>query len=180
MCVYGSVLGDGIVLVAQMLTVGAIVATAVFWVWAYLRSGIDVRRYALPIGLWFVFGTLDIVMTTKGVLAGGHGEGNSLAAFVFSVFGQYGPVVASVLWISLWAAAVLVINRMKVARTEFLSLAAFYSLAFGHFLGFSSWFLPFCVFTQVAAFAPGMLQPFVIVLAGCVLAFIQRIAIRTS
>lgn len=180
MCIYGSVLGDGVVLVAQMLTMGAIIATAVFWVWAYMRSGINMRRYALPIGLWFVFGTLDIVITTKGVLSGGQ-EGNSLAAFVFSAFGQYGPVAASVLWISLWAAAVLVINRMKVARAEFLSLAVFYSLAFGHFLGFSSWFLPFCVFTQAAGvFVSGMLRPFVIVLSGCALAFMHRIAIRAS
>jgi len=180
MCIYGSVLGDGVDLVAQMLTVGAVIATAVAWVWGYLKMGVSVRLYALPIGLWFVFGTLDIAITARGLLDG-HGEGNSLAAFVFSVFGSLGPAAAGILWISFWAALVLLMNRMRVARAEFLSLAIFYSLAVGHFFGFSSWYLPFCVFSQAAGgLASGMLQPAVIVLAGCALAFIHRIAVRTS
>jgi hypothetical protein len=181
MCFYDSVLGSGPVLVLQMLTVGAIIATAFAWVWAYLRSGVDIRRYALPIGLWFVFGTLDIVITAKGVLAGSHTEANTLAAFVFSVFGAYGPVMASMLWISLWAGAVLVINRLKVARAEFITLAVFYSLAVGHFIGFSSWFQPFCIFSQTAdVLVSGMLQPFVIILAGCALAVVHLNASRFS
>ncbi len=174
MCIYDGIFGSGAVLAAQALTLAAVLAAFLFWVWAYLKSGVSPRRYAPAIALWLLFGTLDIVITTRGI-ADGHGEGNALAAGVFSVFGAHvGPVMASVLWISLWAGLVLVLNRSNVARAEFLSLAVFYSLAAGHFFGFSSWSLQLCgAANALGSFAPGAAGLLVFAAVGCAAALLD-------
>lgn len=181
MCIYDSVLGSGGALLAQLLTAAAIIGSALFWLWLYFRNWVDPKPYALPIALWFLSGTLDIVITARGV-ADGHGEGNPLAAAVFSFAGAAGPAVASILWMGLWAGTVLVINKAKFPRAQFLSLAIFYSLAAGHLLGFSSWFLPLCGIGHAAgALAPGGLPKLMaIVMAGSALAAAHLAAARAS
>lgn len=174
MCIYDGIFGSGAVLAAQALTLLTVLAAFVFWVWAYLKGGVSPRRYAPAIAFWLLFGTLDILITTRGI-ADGHGEGNTLAAGVFSLFGAHGgPAVASVLWISLWAGLVLALNRHKVARAKFLSLAVFYSLAAGHFFGFSSWLLQLCGAAQALdSFAPGVAGLLVFAAVGCAAALLD-------
>jgi hypothetical protein len=117
------------------------------WVWIYRQQKVGLAQYLVPIALWIVFGTLDIVVTAKGTLGAPEHEGNPLARFVFTETGFLGPVVASVLWISLWSLAVLAINkRLAPPLSYYLSLAVFYSLGIGHVFGFSSWFGPTCAF----------------------------------
>jgi hypothetical protein len=158
MCVYGDVLGSGPVLQVQALTVVAIAASIAFWVWAYRKLGVPLRLYALPIMLWMAFGTLDILITARGTFDNPFREGNPLARLVFAQSGFAGPVVASVLWIALWSSVVLLVNKkagwvwkaspMRDAAVAFVSLSVFYSVAVGHFFGFSSWFLPLCPLAQ--------------------------------
>ncbi|MEW6721640.1 MAG: hypothetical protein AB1324_00090 [Candidatus Micrarchaeota archaeon] len=154
MCIFGGVLGDGQVLVLQALTALSIAGSIVFWVLVYGRAGIGLRGYAVPIALWVVLGTLDILITAKGTFKDPLREGNPLAELIFVKAGYIGPVVASVLWIALWSGIVLAVNvaakkpkqknNNPRRAAEFVSLAIFYSLATGHLSGFSSWFLPFC------------------------------------
>jgi hypothetical protein len=145
MCHYDYLFGTGDVLLIQALTIGSIIASITFWAWIYARGGVDLKRYAVPIALWIVFGTLDITITAMGTFGYPWAEGNPLARMVFVATGALGPVVASVLWIALWAGVVFVINKKTGPKiASFLSLAVFYSLAAGHIRGFSSWFEPLC------------------------------------
>jgi len=150
----------------QIATLIAIIASIVFWVWFYRRNGIGPGTYLVPLALWAFFGTLDILVTAKGVLADLHGEGNPLAAAIFHASGYYGPVAASILWVALWAGLVLVLNRLNVRGARLLSLSIFYSLAVGHFLGFSGWFMPLC---GVVDALPDSLHLAIAVLGGMVL-----------
>jgi hypothetical protein len=150
MCYYSEVLGGGGVLVLQLLTIVSIIASIMVWIWFYLKNGLEKElwEYAPPIVLWVIFGTLDIVITAKGTYLDPMNEGNPLARVIFVETGYIGPVVASILWISLWSVIVLAINKAKVNGAGFLSLAVFWSLVAGHFYGFSSWFDPFCGFAE--------------------------------
>jgi len=145
MCYYTDVLGQGAVLVAQLITFMAIVLSIGFWIWIYKKHNVDLARYIVPIALWIAFGTLDIMITARGAIGNPMLEENPLTREVLLLTGGYGPAIASVLWISLWVFIVLIINKkLKPRLATFISLAVFYSLAFGHFLGFSSWFDPLC------------------------------------
>jgi hypothetical protein len=146
MCIFSGVLGNGAVLTLQGLTVISIAASIVFWVWAFSKSSLKERLhdYAVPICLWILFGTLDILITAKGTFGNPYREGNQLARFIFAETGFAGPLIASVLWITLWAGIVFGINKLKMPLAGFASLSVFYSLAAGHFSGFSSWYEPFC------------------------------------
>lgn len=150
MCVFPDALGSGDILFIQLLTIGAIVASIWAAVWFYIQNGLEreLWAYAPPIVLWAVFGTLDIVITARGTFTDPLRESNPLARFIFVEAGTIGPVVASVLWIALWAFIVYMINKMRVPHAGFFSLAIFWSLAVGHFFGFSSWFAPFCGFSE--------------------------------
>jgi len=76
-------------------------------------------------------------------------EGNPLARFIFVETGFLGPVIASVLWISLWSLFALIINKsLKAPLSQYLSLVVFYSLCIGHIFGFSSWFDATCAFAR--------------------------------
>ena len=183
-------MGGGDILVAQLLTVLSIVISILFWVWVYRRYGVALRPYLVPLAIWILFGTLDIVITVRGTFTDPTREGNPIAQLVFVNIGYLGPVVASVLWISLWSLIVLVINK-KITKTpssashsqlasfassfqlaRFLSLTIFYSLAVGHIRGFSSWFMPLCAIGETAyELLPGILERFIaIVFAGIALA----------
>ena len=180
MCHYTEILGEGGVLAIQLLTVASIALGIGIWVRTYRKEGIGLGAYALPIALWVLFGTLDIVVTAKGTFDDPLREGNPLARLVFMETGYFGPVVASVLWISLWALVVLIINKkLSAPLSVFLSLAVFYSLAVGHIYGFSSWFLPFCGLAEAYLSALGWIPrygrmiPFGLVLAGAHMAVLR-------
>lgn len=173
MCVYDSVLGSGEILVVQTLTVLVIAFSIVFWIWVYRRGGIGLRQYALPIALWMIFGTLDIIITAKGTFADAGLEANPLARTIFENVDAYGPMMASVLWIALWAALVYAVNK-KTAHAELISLGIFYSLAVGHFLGFSSWFILLCGYS-LGAVSHGLPRLVLIVVSGLALAAGHRL-----
>ena len=109
--------------------------------------------YALPIALWTLFGSLDILITAKGTFLNPYREGNQLARAVFIEAGYLGPVAASILWIALWAFIVFAINKLKMPNARFVSLCIFYSLSMGHLSGFSSWYAPFCQIARTVAWS---------------------------
>jgi hypothetical protein len=151
MCHFNEVLGSGGVLALQLLTIASIGLSIAFWVFLYRREKVGLGRYAFPIALWICFGTLDIVITARGTAGNPALEGNPLARLVFTEAGWAGPVLASILWIALWAGLVLLANkRLAAPAAAFFSLAVFYSLAAGHLLGFSSWFAPLCEVSRVS------------------------------
>jgi hypothetical protein len=152
MCHYTGVLGEGTALMIQLITLVAILCTIAFWILIYRKQKVELMQYALPIILWVVFGTLDILITAKGTVGNPMREGNPLARGVFLIVGDFGPVVASVLWISLFAGTVLAINKLvkNSGIAGFVSLAVFYSLATGHLFGFSSWFSPLCAVSKAS------------------------------
>jgi hypothetical protein len=178
MCHYSDILGDGGALMIQILTIASIALSIAFWVFAYWRQNVGLKQYALPIILWVAFGTLDIIITARGTLGNPLREGNPLARFVFVETGWVGPLVASILWIALWAGIVLVVNkRLKAPLAIYISLAVFYSLGIGHVFGFSSWFIPFCdvslVYRTTLAFIPNFIK---IIALGCVAAALHFFA----
>lgn len=155
MCNLSSVLGDGDVLFLQGLTVLSIAGSIVAWAWLFIRNGLKERLafYALPIALWTVLGSLDILITAKGTFLDPYREGNQLARTIFIETGFLGPVVASILWIALWSGLIFAINRLKMPLAELVSLCIFYSLAFGHLSGFSSWYAPLCQVARTIAWS---------------------------
>lgn len=158
MCVFDSIAGGGDALVLQLLTAAAIAASAGFWLSLYVRGGEGkvLEACAAPLTAWMLFGTLDILVTAKGTFLSPLSEGNPLAAFIFLQSGYLGPVVASVLWIALWAGIVFMINRMRINNAGFFSLAIFWSLAAGHMLGLGSWYMPLCGVSEgIGAFLLG-------------------------
>lgn len=183
MCHYSDILGIGDILVLQLLTIASIAGSICFWAWFYLKKGLgkELWSYAPPIALWIIAGTLDIVITTKGAFFDPLREGNPLARFIFVETGYPGPVIASILWIALWAVVVLIINKARIHHAGFFSLAVFYSLAVGHFFGFSSWFAPFCSFAEnyelFLAGAPSYLKSIVI---GSVIAILHYTGLQKA
>jgi hypothetical protein len=164
-------------LAIQLLTVASIASSIVLWVYIYRGQKIGLAQYAIPIILWIVSGTLDITVTAKGTYNAPTNEGNPLARFIFVETGFLGPVVASVLWISLWSLLVLAINKkVKAPLAQYLSLAVFYSLGIGHIFGFSSWFDPLCDISRASwLLLPDWHLRFVgIVLLGCAVAGVHR------
>ena len=146
MCIYAEVLGSGSVLALQGLTILSIAASIVFWIWQFTKNDLREKllEYIIPICFWVLLGTLDIVITAKGTFDNPYREGNQLARIIFIETGYLGPIIASVLWIALWSGIVFAINKLKMPLAGFVSLSIFYSLAVGHFSGFSSWYAPFC------------------------------------
>ena len=165
MCHYENILAEGPALFIQVLTLLAIAGSIVFWAWLYRKKKVELKAYLLPLVLWIVFGSLDILITAKGTYGEPDNETNPLAEFIFVQADPWGPPLASVLWIGLWAGIVLALNRWRVPYASFISLGVFYGLAFGHLRGFSSWFEPLC---GIISFAP--LELHVIIVAGIVLA----------
>ena len=178
MCVYTQIFGTGAVLEMQLLAVLSVILGICLWVYLFRRQGILIRPYLVPLILWIIFGTLDIVVTAKGVFSDPSNEGFWLARAVFEVFGgMVGPAVASVLWISLWAGIVLLLNRFKLPFYYVASLAVFYALAIDHFLGFSTWMTQTC---GIATFARGIISDFEVfgIIAGILVAAIHALIAR--
>lgn len=182
MCVYPDVLGEGPILQLQAATLAAILLSIAFWIWAYRRNDVRLRPLAVPIALWFVFGTLDILITAKGTFTNPYRESNPLTRIILLGSGGWGTIVASVLWIALWAGLVLALNKVWKGRTAlFASLAVFYSLTLGHLLGFSSWYLPMCPIASAASGLSALpLRVGAIILAGCVISAAHLAAARFS
>jgi hypothetical protein len=176
-CIYDSVIGAGTLLALQLLTVISIFSSIAFWIWIYRKEKVELRQYAIPITLWVVFGTLDILITAKGTFEDPFRESNPLARFIFVEVGFWGPVVASILWIALWSGIVLAINKtIKINQppaplVSFVSLSIFYALAAGHLFGFSSWYTHLCGIARLSSeFAWGSPKIFLIVFLGSMLA----------
>lgn len=193
MCHYYDLPGEGAALASQLLTLVSIAAGIAFWVLVYRWQRVDLRPYALPIALWAVFGTLDILITARGTLDDPLREGNPLARELFVAYGFWGPAIASVLWIALWSLIVLAINIIskksgalnaistrsaphsapsRFARfggfARFASLSVFYSLAIGHLFGFGSWYCPLGAISDAYRLAlPWLPNLAKIVLIGC-------------
>jgi len=182
MCVFTDILGSGKALAFQMLTFFSIVTTAGIWAYVFVKNKLadQLRLFLVPVALWFVFGTLDIVITARGTFDDPLLESNPATRWLLLVFGHWGAPVASVLWICFWVGIVYAINKTKPGRlSEFVSLAIFYSLATGHFFGFSSWFEPLCAFTHgmvIDWLFPAAIGDWKIILIGTVLGALHVLA----
>jgi len=177
MCHYFDIVGSGDVLILQLLTLASIIVSILVWIKLYLQNGLEKELWAYgpAIAFWVVFGTLDILVTAKGTFLDPYREGNPLARFIFVETGYLGPVIASVLWISLWAGTVFLINRAKINGAAFFSSAIFWSLAVGHLFGFSSWFIPMCAISEnYRMFFSEVPRVIKIMLVGMVIAIFQQ------
>ncbi len=155
MCFFTDILGSGKILSFQLITFFSILVAMGAWIYIFIkgRLGPQLRLFLLPICLWLVFGTLDILITVKGTYGDPLREANPSTRVLLVQFGPWGAALASVLWVCLWAGIVYAINKIKPGHvSEFVSLSIFYSLAAGHFFGFSSWFLPLCQFSEPGLF----------------------------
>ncbi len=176
MCHYFDIIGSGEVLILQLLVLASIIVSILIWIKLYLQNGLEKElwTYAPAIIFWIVFGTLDILVTAKGTFLDPYREGNPLARFIFVESGYLGPVIASILWISLWAGIVLLINKAKINGAAFFSCAIFWSLAVGHLFGFSSWFIPMCAISEnYRLFFSELPRVIKIILVGMVIAIFQ-------
>jgi hypothetical protein len=146
MCLYSEVLGSGDILSWQILAFLTMMGTTLLWIFIFVKSGLKEQLiyYGLPIALFVVFGTLDLLITTKGTFFNPFWEGNPLLRFMLVNFGHFGLLLGTFGWISGWAGFVFVINKLKVRKADFFSLTVFYSLFVGHFVCFGSWFEPMC------------------------------------
>ncbi|MFH1685627.1 MAG: hypothetical protein ABH983_04955 [Candidatus Micrarchaeota archaeon] len=181
MCHYFDIIGSGEVLILQLLVLSSIIISIIIWIKLYLQNGLEKElwTYAPAIIFWIVFGTLDILVTAKGTFLDPYREGNPLARFIFVESGYLGPVIASILWISLWAGIVLLINKAKINGAAFFSCAIFWSLAVGHLFGFSSWFIPMCAISEnYRLFFSEVPRVIKIILIGMVIAIFQYSGVK--
>lgn len=143
---YNDFFGSGAELYSQLLTLATIAVSISLWIFVYRKLGIWNRMktwHVFPLALWIIFGTLDITITARGTLFNPAIEGNpATRAFIYN-YGMLGAPIASILWISLWAAviaAALKLTSIRHTRTgDFLTRLILYNLAFGHMRGFASW-----------------------------------------
>jgi|GEM_PF-5255153 len=142
---YDSILGSGSVAVSQALTALTICASSMLWALAYHRLGAGhiLRLAAVPIALWVLAGSADILVTAKGTFEDATREGNPLARNVLIWVGPlFGPAIASAAWISLWACVALLLDhglRPFERSRQMAILTLYYSLFLGHLFAFSGW-----------------------------------------
>jgi len=133
---------------AQAITILAILFTALIWLIVYsVRKKLNLLMpIAIPLILWFIFGTLDITTTALGVVNNPMREGNVAARWIFVNFGIWGPPLASFLWINLWVGFCVLLEECSEKFTKYknlilnIRLVVYYSLFFGHLMGFISWY----------------------------------------
>ncbi|GEM_PF-1429508 len=157
MCIYSEILSsDPRVFGSQLVTIVTIILSALFWLFVFWKQKLlpKLKPLILPIILWIIFGTLDIVVTAKGTFGNPQREGNPATVWFLEQFGAYGPAVASLCWIFLWVGIVLVFLKYikNKSLSNFLAMVIFYSLASMHFVGFSTWFIPFCSIAKTIQF----------------------------
>ena len=141
---------------SQIVTIVTIILSALFWLFVFWKQKLlsKLKSLLLPIILWIIFGTLDIVVTAKGTFGNPQREGNPATVWFLEQFGAYGPAVASLCWIFLWVGIVFILLKfLKNERiSNFVSIIIFYALASMHFIGFSTWFIPLCSIAQTIQF----------------------------
>jgi len=144
---YTDLFGSGIELQTQLLTIITIIFTSIIWLYIYWwRRKLNLLpAVALPILLWFIFGTLDITITARAIVENPLTEGNIAARWFFVNFGILGPSLASFCWISLWVGLCVLLEELSERFTKYknflinIRLVVYYSLFFGHLIGFMSW-----------------------------------------
>ena len=67
---YTDLFGSGIELQTQLLTIITIIFTSIIWLYIYWwRRKLNLLpAVALPILLWFIFGTLDITISVRAIV----------------------------------------------------------------------------------------------------------------
>jgi hypothetical protein len=129
----------------QALTLLTIISTAAAWIIVFDRTGRRriLKLVCLPLALWAVSGTLDVMVTAQAVIGSSLREANPLARAVFAGLHPYGPPVAALLWIILWAAVSFLLDiglhPVNKRLNAFTQLTLFYSLALGHLYAASGW-----------------------------------------
>src|SRR3989338_8976086 len=102
---YSDLFGSGNILVVQLITLVTVFLSIGLWIYIYKKLEIWERlkkTLLLPLVLWIIFGTLDIVVTARGTYFYPSLESNPAARFFIETFGAFGTSIASFLWISLW------------------------------------------------------------------------------
>lgn len=93
--------------------------------------------------MWFTYGfflvcmTLDFTATDFGAAGNIHAEGNSFAAFWWTLTGPLHHID-----IPIWIVFVFCISYLIIRKSEFFALWWVNGLAFSHLMGFLSW-LPY-------------------------------------
>jgi hypothetical protein len=183
--IFGS-FGSWYELIVQIAALMAIAASIVAWFFIYRKSKLSLKPYVVPIGLWILFGTLDVLLTSRTIVLDRIYSAEppyNLIVIALTTASLIG--VVSVAWISFWSWIVLVVNTSlkKISWAVFISLAIFYSLALGHLFSLSSQFAPLYQFYEmfwgllpewmnalVAGASPALAMA---ILAGCVLAVLH-------
>lgn len=133
------------------------------------------KKVWLPVFLWFAFGTGDAIMTITGTYEQASREYNPAARWFMEMWGWQGYVLLTVLWIALWSCTYFFVSGTRYGHA--LGLFQFYSLSFGHFIGFASWMkglptIEFVKFVRSMSGSPLVELPLILV-AGAILAFLH-------
>lgn len=156
---YVSIFGSGNVLFAQIVVFLTIIISIIFVLWIlWKRKRLHILRIlAIPITLFFIFGTLDALITIKGTFLEPLMESNPLAKSFLLIGGWIGFSILTFFWITSFSLLALLIYETSIKFKppnnkiiESLSLFIFYSLAMGHLFGFSSWVNWFPVIKNIA------------------------------
>ncbi len=150
---YDTLLAEGGGLISQisvLLTI-AFSMVMVFHIYRRLKLLFMLRKAAIPLLGFIIFGTLDAVITAKGTFRHPEMEGNPTMAAFLHTFGWVGSSISAFLWILFWMGVAAMIYKLHMARKPYrgilvtLVVYVFYSLAAGHYFAFSSWttFMPF-------------------------------------
>ena len=143
---YNDFFGTGNALYAQITTMFSIAISILIWRFVYKRLNVwkqFISAAFIPLVLWIIFGTLDITITTRCAFDKAECEGNLASRLFFEQFGFFGGAIVSFAWISLWSVIMLAIIKLAKRREAigyFLTRVILYNLAFGHMLGFFTWF----------------------------------------
>ena len=178
---YSDFFGSGLALYAQIATLLAIAISTIAWRAVYIRIGIWKEFISLalfPLILWVILGTLDIAITTRCAYANPLCEGNMDARWFFGQFRFFGGALASIAWISLWAAIMAALMKYKNKFSNIIILTILYALAFGHLLGFSTWM----TWLKPLANIRYLIQPYQpapAIIAGAILAIFHLFKSRT-
>lgn len=142
---YTDFFGSGEAFYAQLTTLLAITLGIIICIAIFIRLNLwkQFASFALfALVLWIIFGTLDVTVTTRCAYIHPEIEQNLDARWFFEHFGFFGGALASITWILVWAiviALLLTYGKKHKHISHLIILTILYSLANGHFLGFSTW-----------------------------------------
>lgn len=137
-------MGAGLVVLIEVF---AVLLCTSFWLFVHWKKNKleALKPAALPVILFFVFGTIDALFTISGTLGNPLREANPFARAFLEAGGWAGYGLLTMLWISLWALVALGLHQTGNRWPErekacvFLLRFEFWCLAFGHFAGAFSW-----------------------------------------